>query len=550
MLRALSIRSFVIVEHLDLEFDSGFTVLTGETGAGKSILIEALSMALGARAESGVVRSGAERAEVVAEFQVAQTDPAGLWLQENDLWSENSCVLRRTIDPSGKSRAFINGSSVPVQQLKTLSEWLLDIHGQHAHQSLQKASTQRALLDAFAGTTALAQSVRTAYNHWQSAKHQWEQWCDRSEALIEEKARCQDEMRELQSLDLTLESWQSLQADQARLAHSAGLHEGTQFALEVLSEAEDAVCGKLDGVNAKLSDLLAFDPLLQSSADLIKSAGIQLDEAVHELRRYAMGIELDDASLRRMESRMENILSTARRYRLKPEQLPERLAETTARLEALQALGSGDSLEQAMQTAQRVFQNLAKTLSTQRSEAAEQLGRTITVTMAELAMGNSLFEIVLTPLEHATAAGLDEVEFRVATHASQTPDALSRVASGGELSRISLAIQAALSTVSAVPTLIFDEVDAGIGGRVAEIVGRLLEGLGRHHQVLCVTHLPQVAARGQHHLSVTKTEYPTGVNSTILILDKQARIEELARMLGGVTITPTTRRHAAELLNH
>ncbi len=550
MLCALSIRNFVIVEHLDLEFDSGFTVLTGETGAGKSILIEALSMALGARAESGIVRSGAGRAEVVAEFQVAQTDPAGFWLRENDLWSEDNCVLRRTIDSSGKSRAFINGSSVPVQQLKTLSEWLLDIHGQHAHQSLQKASTQRALLDAFAGTAALAQSVRTAYNQWQLAKHQWEQWCNRSEALIEERARCQDEVRELQSLELTSESWQSLQADQARLAHSAGLHEGTRFALEVLSEAEDAIRGKLDGVNARLSDLLAFDPVLQSSVDLIESAGIQLDEAVHELRRYAMGIELDDASLRRMESRMENILGTARRYRLKPEQLPQRLAEATARLEALQALGSGDSLEQAMQAAQQAFQSLANTLSNQRSEAAKQLGQTITVTMAELAMGNSLFEIVLTPLERATAAGLDEVEFRVATHASQTPDALARVASGGELSRISLAIQAALSTVSAVPTLIFDEVDAGIGGRVAEIVGRLLEGLGRHHQVLCVTHLPQVAARGQHHLSVTKTEYAAGVNSTIRILDKQARVEELARMLGGVTITPTTRRHAAELLNH
>ncbi len=550
MLRALSIRNFVIVEHLDLEFDAGFTVLTGETGAGKSILIEALSLALGARAEPGIVRSGAERAEVVAEFQVAEADPAGQWLQENELWSDDRCVLRRVLDRTGKSRAFINGSSVPVQQLKILSEWLLDIHGQHAHQSLQKVATQRALLDAFAGTTALAQSVRAAYNQWQSAHDQWEQWRSHAEVLLEEKARLQDEVRELGALDLTLESWQALQADQTRLAHSASLQEGARFALEMLSEADDAIRAKLDAVGTKLSDLVIYDPVLQPSVELIESAGIQLDEAVHELRRYAMGIEVDDAGLRQLESRMENILAVARRHRLKPEQLPERLAQSAARLEALQSKGSGESLERAMHAAREVFQNQARTLSQQRSLAAKRLSQTITDTMAELAMGKGVFEVALTPLERANASGLDEVEFRVAAHVSQTPEPLARVASGGELSRISLAIQAALSTVSAVPTLIFDEVDTGIGGRVAEIVGRLLEDLGQRHQVLCVTHLPQVAARGQQHLSVTKTEHAAGVNSTIQRLDDEARVEELARMLGGVTITPTTRRHAAELLNH
>ncbi len=550
MLRALSIHNFVIVEHLDLEFDAGFTVLTGETGAGKSILIEALSLALGARAEPGIVRSGAERAEVVAEFLVPREGLAGQWLLENELWSDDTCVLRRILDRSGKSRAFINGSSVPVQQLKTLSEWLLDIHGQHAHQSLQKASTQRALLDAFAGTTALAQSVRSAYNQWQSARDQWEEWSSQSEALLEEKARLQDEVRELRALDLTPETWQALQTDQTRLAHSASLQEGARFALETLSEAEDAVRGKLDAVGALLSGLVTFDPVLQSSVELIESAGIQLDEAVHELRRYAMGIEVDDAGLQQLESRMETILAVARRHRLKPEQLPERLVQSAARLEALQSKNSGEALEQAMHAAREVFYNQAQLLSQQRAQAAKQLSQTITATMADLAMGNGVFEIALAPLERANASGLDEVEFRVAAHVSQTPESLARVASGGELSRISLAIQTALSTVSAVPTLIFDEVDTGIGGRVAEIVGRLLEDLGQRHQVLCVTHLPQVAARGQQHLSVTKTEHAAGVNSTIARLDDEARVEELARMLGGVTITPTTRRHAAEMLNH
>ena len=550
MLRALSIHNFVIVEHLDLEFDAGFTVLTGETGAGKSILIEALSLALGARAEPGIVRSGAERAEVVAEFLVPREGLAGQWLLENELWSDDTCVLRRILDRSGKSRAFINGSSVPVQQLKTLSEWLLDIHGQHAHQSLQKASTQRALLDAFAGTTALAQSVRSAYNQWQSASDQWGEWSSQAEALLEEKARLQDEVRELRALNLTPETWQALQADQTRLAHSASLQEGARFALETLSEAEDAVRGKLDAVAALLSGLVTFDPVLQSSVELIESAGIQLDEAAHELRRYAMGIEVDDAGLQQLESRMETILAVARRYRLKPEQLPERLAQSASRLEALQSKNSGEALEQAMHVAREGFYSQAQLLSQQRAQAAKQLGQTITATMAELAMGNGVFEIALAPLERANASGLDEVEFRVASHVSQMPESLARVASGGELSRISLAIQTALSTVSAVPTLIFDEVDTGIGGRVAEIVGRLLEDLGQRHQVLCVTHLPQVAARGQQHLSVTKTEHATGVNSIIARLDGEARVEELARMLGGVTITPTTRRHAAEMLNH
>ncbi len=550
MLRALSIHNFVIVEHLDLEFDAGFTVLTGETGAGKSILIEALSLALGARAESGIVRSGAERAEVVAEFLVPREGLAGQWLLENELWSDDTCVLRRILDRSGKSRAFINGSSVPVQQLKTLSEWLLDIHGQHAHQSLQKASTQRALLDAFAGTTALAQSVRSAYNQWQSASDQWGEWSSQAEALLEEKARLQDEVRELRALNLTPETWQALQADQTRLAHSASLQEGARFALETLSEAEDAVRGKLDAVAAVLSGLVTFDPVLQSSVELIESAGIQLDEAAHELRRYAMGIEVDDAGLQQLESRMETILAVARRYRLKPEQLPERLAQSASRLEALQSKNSGEALEQAMHVAREGFYSQAQLLSQQRAQAAKQLSQTITATMAELAMGNGVFEIALAPLERANASGLDEVEFRVASHVSQMPESLARVASGGELSRISLAIQTALSTVSAVPTLIFDEVDTGIGGRVAEIVGRLLEDLGQRHQVLCVTHLPQVAARGQQHLSVTKTEHAAGVNSIIARLDGEARVEELARMLGGVTITPTTRRHAAEMLNH
>ncbi|MDE2342378.1 MAG: DNA repair protein RecN [Betaproteobacteria bacterium] len=551
MLRALSIRNFVIVEALDLEFEPGFTVLTGETGAGKSILIEALSLALGARADSGAVRAGAQRAEVVAEFQVPQDSPALLWLQDNDLQSEDgACVLRRVLDLSGKSRAFINGSSVPVQQLKTLSEWLLDIHGQHAHQSLQKSATQRELLDAFAGTAALALAVRGAFNRWQEALKNWEEWQARSESLLEEKARLRDDVRELEALDLGPGSWESLQAEQARLAHAASLQEGAQFALDTLAEADDAVQARLQAVADRLGALTEFDPSLQPGADLIESAKIQLDEAVHALRRYAMGMETDEEGLSRIESRMQSVLAAARRHRVRPEMLHAHLEAMAVRLETLEAAGSGTALKAAAEVAESDFRRQAETLSAQRTSAASELGKTITQTMGQLAMGSGVFEIALTPMERATAAGLDEVEFRVSAHASRAPESLARVASGGELSRISLAIQAALTAVSSVPTLIFDEVDTGIGGRVAEIVGRLLEGLGSRHQVICVTHLPQVAARGHQHLSVTKTEEAGGVNSTIQVLSREARIEELARMLGGVTITPTTRRHAAEMLSH
>jgi DNA repair protein RecN (Recombination protein N) len=548
MLRALGIRDFVIVKSLDLEFDPGFTVLTGETGAGKSILIEALSLALGARAETGIVRAGADRAEVSAEFEVPEDPQARDWLQENELWNEEGCMLRRTLDRAGRSRAYINGSPVTLQQLKTFSEWLLDIHGQHAHQSLQKATTQRELLDAYAGASDLARSVRMAWTRWQEAQKRLQEWNDRSGALMDERARLQDEVRELRALDVTPENWQALQTDHGRLANAGSLLEGARFAVEVLSESEMSCNSQLDAVVQKLDELAGFDPSLQNLRDLIESARIQVDEAAHALRRYGMGVEFDDAGLREAESRMERILTAARRYRVHPEQLQERLGESSARLEELAAMGSAEGLQKANEEAHADYLDMAAQLSQKRVEAACRLGGEVTASMAQLAMGKGRFEVVLTSVEAGTASGLEEVEFRVAAHSGQEPAPLARVASGGELSRISLAIQAALSAVAAVPTLIFDEVDTGIGGRVAEIVGRLLEDLGSRHQVLCVTHLPQVAARARHHFTVTKTDTPSGVNSTIHRLDDDARIEELARMLGGVSITDTTRRHAAEML--
>lgn len=548
MLRALSIRDFVIVSALDLEFDSGFTVLTGETGAGKSILIEALSLALGARSDSGVVRAGAQRAEISAEFDVPSGGSAQAWLEENQLQNEGSCVLRRIVDRAGKSRAFINGSSVPVQQLKTLSEWLIDIHGQHAHQSLQKTTNQRDLLDAYAGSTEAVQLVRQAWNAWKQAEKLLALWNTRAESLMEDRARLQDEVRELKALDITAESWVDLQVQHARLANANALLEGGQFSLEALADGEGSGLARLEAASQKLQELVDFDPTLKESLDLITSARIQVDEAVHFLRRYALGVEYDDAGLKQMEARLAAVMAAARRYCVTPEALGQRLVDSSRQLEALAALGSGDELEKAVLTTEQVYRREAEALSVRRGKAAMKLGKAITETFAGLAMGNGVFEVQMIRAEAGTATGVDEVEFLVSTHAAQAPAPLARVASGGELSRISLAIQAALSAVTAVPTLIFDEVDSGIGGRVAEIVGRLLEELGQRHQVMCVTHLPQVAARGQHHFTVTKSETPAGATSAIARLEGDERTEEVARMLGGLSITATTRRHAAEML--
>jgi len=548
MLRALSIRDFVIVPALDLEFDHGFTVLTGETGAGKSILIEALSLALGARSDAGVVRAGCERAEISAEFDIAVDSPAYAWLDENQLQADGACVLRRVVDRAGKSRAFINGSSVPVQQLKTLSEWLIDIHGQHAHQSLQKTSNQRDLLDAYAGVTPDVQSVRQGWNAWQQAEKLLATWSTRAQSLNEERAHLQDEVRELKALDVIPDGWAVLQVQHARLAHANALLEGGAFALDSLADGEGSGLARLEAASQKLQELVAFDPALKDSLDLITSAHIQVDEAVHALRRYALGVESDDAGLKQLEARLAAIMAAARRYRVAPEALGQRLHDSVTRLEALSALGSGEELEANARTAEKAYRVMAEALSARRVKAAVQLGKAITETLAGLAMGNGEFVVQLTRVEAGSASGLDEVEFLVSTHAAQVPASLARVASGGELSRISLAIQAALSAVAAVPTLIFDEVDSGIGGRVAEIVGRLLEELGQRHQVMCVTHLPQVASRGQHHFTVTKSETASGVTSAIARLDGAQRIEEVARMLGGLSITATTRRHAAEML--
>ena len=550
MLRTLSIRDFVIVDRLDLEFQPGFTVLTGETGAGKSILIDALAAVLGERAESGLVREGSDKAEVSAEFAVDSTCALDAYLRENDLAAdEGECLLRRVIETSGRSRAYVNGRPATVQQLKDIGERLVDIHGQHAHQSLLRAASQRDLVDSYAGAAELAGQVAEAYRNWQDIRHQLLELETNAQALTAEREQLDWQAKELDALGFRAEEWEELQAEHKRLTHAASLIEAVQFGLDVLSEGEVSTLTAMASVQSRLQGMVDFDPKLREILDALEPAQIQLQEAVHGLRHYQQRLELDPQRLREVEARLDAVHTAARKFKLHIADIPERLQKIKTRLAELAAGFDADALRQREAQARKAYENVAGKLSSARKKGAMELSKKVTASMQTLAMTGGAFEISLTVLVEGNAHGLEQIEFLVAGHAGATPRALAKVASGGELSRLSLAIQTVTSQVAAVPTLIFDEVDAGIGGRVAEIVGHMLKALGRKHQVMCVTHLPQVAAAGDHQWQVSKAAANGRAVSAVAVLDRDARVEEIARMLGGVKITETTRKHAAEMLD-
>jgi len=549
MLRTLSIRDFVIVDQLDLEFHQGFTVLTGETGAGKSILIDALSLVLGERSDAGLVRDGCARAEIGAEFALEQIPRAEAWLQANDLAEDSGvCVLRRILEASGRSRAYLNGRPATLQQLKELGEWLVDIHGQHEHQSLLRPVAQRELLDAYAGATGLAGEVEQSWREWQALKRQREEWQRNAQALSQERDRLEWQVQELARLAFSAEEWETLQADHRRLSHAASLQETVDYALEALSEGESAALAILGGVISRLNSAAEYDPALREMLEVLDPAQIQIQEAVYGLRHYRSRIELDPRRLQEAEQRLEAVHSTARKYRVTPDQLPATLAELKARLDALGSAASIEELERKEASAAEGYRKLAEQLTRARTRAAAELARRVTEQMQGLAMAGGRFAVALGPIEGGGAHGLEQVEFQVTANPGAALRPLAKVASGGELSRISLAIQTVMTAVAEVPTLVFDEVDAGIGGRVAEIVGRMLKELGRRHQVMCITHLPQVAAAADQQLQVSKSELAGKARSQVRPLERQERVEEIARMLGGVKITETTRKHAAEML--
>jgi DNA repair protein RecN (Recombination protein N) len=546
MLRTLSIRDFVIVDSIELEFSSGFTVFTGETGAGKSILIDALTLALGGRGDASVVREGAAKADITADFAV--TPLAQAWLEANECAAEEGgALLRRVIDNAGRSKAYINGVAATAAQLRELGDLLVDIHGQHAHQSLLKTDAQRELLDNQCG--ANVRDVTAAYKTWRALSKQLEEYETNAANLQFERERLEWQVAELDKLAPKAGEWTEIGNEHSRLSHAASLLEGAQEALGTLSEAEDhPVLSQVSSLHQKLGKLVAVDAELQPVVDLLESARIQLQESVYALNNYLDKVELDPARLRAVDARMEALHSASRKFRVQPDELPEEHARMSEKLAQLADASDIEGLRKQEEKLKAEYMLVAQALSETRAAAAKALGNAVTQAMQDLNMTGGRFEIALNASEPG-ARGLEQVEFMVAGHAGVAPRPLAKVASGGELARISLAISVITSHATTVPTLIFDEVDSGIGGGVAEVVGRLLKRLGQERQVLCVTHLPQVASQAGQHFQVAKGTSDNGKTaSRIEVLDQKARIEEVARMLGGIEITATTRKHARELL--
>lgn len=548
MLQTLNIRDFVIVERLELQFERGFTVLTGETGAGKSILVDALALVLGERADTIVVRQGAERAEITAEFDLESGAPLAQWLAERELESDGACLLRRVIETSGRGRAFINGTPVTLAQLREAGEFLVDIHGQHEHQSLVRPASQRALLDAYGGLDAQASRVAELYRVWRQRADQRVAFESHAAAIAAERDELGWKVKEIEELALTADGWQELTAEHGRLAHAASLIEGAQFGLDVLSESEASSLTQLNTVIARLQSLVEHDPTLREVLDVLEPAAIQMQEAVYTLRHYQQKLDMDPQRLQQAERRLDAVHSVCRKYRTTPEALPALLERAKARLTELDASGDREALQRLEEGARNEYTSEAKKLSSARRKTAGTLAKEVSAAMQSLAMTGAAFEVALTALPEPSSHGLEQIEFRVAAHAGMIPQPLAKVASGGELSRLSLAIQTVTSRVAQVPTLVFDEVDAGIGGRVAEIVGKMLKALGRQHQVMCITHLPQVAASADHQWQVAKSSSTARISSRVRALNADQRVDEIARMLGGVKITETTRKHAAEML--
>jgi DNA repair protein RecN (Recombination protein N) len=549
MLRTLTVRDFVIVESMELDFGRGFTVLTGETGAGKSILIDALGMVLGERGDALVVRQGAARAEISAEFSLDDTKGLTEWLKERDIPDDEGMLLvRRVVDGTGRSRAYINGAPATLAQLREAGEFLVDIHGQHQHQSLSRPAEQRRLLDGYGSAQSLVANVQQAWRDWQRHRERRIAFEKDAASLAAERQQLEWQMNELDALRFVPEQWQELQAEHGRLGHAAALIEGTSTSLDAISEGDDALLSRLNAVVSQLEHLVQHDGRLQEVVGMLDSARIQLQESAYTLRHYGDRLESDPARLSEVERGIDAVLTACRKFRLTPETLPAALDQVRSRLAELEGGGSPDDMKRQEDDARAACIAAAGDLTAARRKAADRLSKLVTKAMQTLAMEGGRFEVALEPLTEPAAFGMEQIEFRVAAHQGMPALALGKVASGGELSRLSLAIQTVTSQVAHVPTLLFDEVDTGIGGRVAEIVGRLLRELGRDHQVMCITHLPQVAASADQQWQVVKTSVAGKPSSHVKTLARDERIDEIARMLGGARITDTTRRHAAEML--
>ncbi len=551
MLSEIFIKDLVIVRSLALELGPGMTALTGETGAGKSILIDALGLALGDKADAGMIREGVDKAEVTARFDLARLPGVVDWLRQHDLDDGDECILRRVLVREGRSRAFINGTPSNQQTLAELGQQLVHIHGQQAHQALLRGGAQRQLLDAYGGHQSLLESVAAGHVTLRQAQQELAQLRDSARDQAERQEYLRFQLRDLDELALAEDEVSALETEHGRLAHADRLKGDTARLADLLEGDEAAAQPLLSRAVGLLDELLSLDPDLQETRDLLDSARIQMEEAASQARHYTDGVELDPARLQQIDERLGQAHALARRHRLRPEELP---AHHRALQEELDALGDLDQAEaqclQRLEAATAIYRKAALALRKARAKAARRLAESVTASMQQLGMQGGRFSVELGELtaDKGGPQGLDQVTFMVAANPGQTPAPLAKVASGGELSRISLAIQVATADCGETPSLIFDEVDVGIGGAVAEIVGQLLRELAAKRQVFCVTHLPQVASQAHQHLQVSKHSDGRQTETAIIPLDEQGRIAEIARMLGGVDITEQTLAHAGEMI--
>jgi DNA repair protein RecN (Recombination protein N) len=551
MLNHLHISNYAITESLDIELHAGMTVLTGETGAGKSIMLDALGLALGDRADSNIVRVGADRADIHAQFDIANIVAAGHWLKEHDLDDGNECMLRRVITKDGRSRAYINGQPATLQDVRELGSLLIDIHSQHAHQSLLQKPYQRELLDAFAGTTALAlQAGEHCHQYQRHTKSLLALQSNQAEQNAQEQL-LRYQLEELHRLDLKAGELDELENLQKQLANAEQILAANHHSLNLCRDGEVNAMGILHQALSSLYSSQHRSNTQENAAQLLESARIQIEEAAGELQHVIDGTELDPERLSEVEARLDAIYQTARKHRIQPDELTNLQASLEEQLESLDASDEKiDHLRSEQSQALKAYQSASTELTKKRAKAAKLMKQGVEEQLQALAMKHCEIEFAMHPLssDEPHSHGQEEVEILISTNPAAAKGPLNKIASGGELSRISLAIQVITAQVAAIPTVVFDEVDVGIGGATAEIVGQLLKALGQRSQVLCVTHQPQVASQGDHHIKVQKTGNKTKLTTTLEPLADNQKIEEIARMLGGIAITENTLAHAREML--
>lgn len=554
MLTHLSIQNFTLVDRLDLDMRAGMTVITGETGAGKSILLGALGQTLGDKADGERVRKGATRADITATFDTANIADAQEWLLANDLQQTESpqeCLLRRVINSDGKSKSYINGQPVTLQQIRILGEMLIDIHSQHEHQSLLLKETHRRMLDEFGGQTELAKQVRLSFREWHNHLEHYLHLRDNAAEVSARFQLLSYQVNELEQLALQTGELSALEAEQRSLANAGDILQGSHELLALCNDDEQGLDVNLHRALHILRDMPEKSAALQAAEELLVSAQIQVEEARHEIDHHIDTFNLDPARLQQVEERLSTLYDVARKHRIKAEELPELMARLSQELEQLQGSDAQLALlAEQVESAKKAYQWVAEQLSAKRNKSATQLAQQVNAQLKRLAMENAQFTLSLTPLlDKASANGLEEIEFLISTNPGATARPLAKVASGGELSRISLAIQVVTAQTSATPTLVFDEVDVGIGGATADVVGNLLRQLGEKGQVICVTHLAQVASKGHQHLLVSKKSTQASAESTLELLEGEEKVLEIARMLGGAKVTEQSLAHAREILS-